>query len=169
MLKEGLLKENIDGEALSWAARCLHMRRESRRILLVISDGAPVDQATLAANEDPRFLDCDLREVIAGSETAGAIELSAIGIKHDVRSYYAEAALIDNPEILDAALISQLGRSFQRETSRNRNPGSGTRDYDRGVSGRAWGSAERGLATRKYVQLSSINVFEDRDLSRIGS
>ena len=115
MLKDGLLKENVDGEALLWAAHRLHARRESRKILLVISDGAPVDQATLGANEDPRYLDSHLRQVITGLETAGQIELSAIGIKHDVQGYYADAALIDNAEALGEALLSQLGQSFQRD------------------------------------------------------
>jgi cobaltochelatase CobT len=124
MLKDGILKENIDGEALSWAVRRLHMCRESRKILLVISDGAPVDQATLGANEDPKYLDSHLREVIAGIENAGEIELSAIGIKHDVRSYYTDAAMIDSAEILGAALLSQLGRSFQCGTLRSRKSGS---------------------------------------------
>jgi cobaltochelatase CobT len=90
----------------------------------VVSDGAPVDQATLGANEDPGYLDRHLRQVIAGIENAGQIELSAIGIKHDVRGYYAEAALIDSAEILGAALLSQLGRSFQCRIPRSRTSGS---------------------------------------------
>ena len=92
MLDASLLKENIDGEALLWASRRLITRRESRKLLIVISDGAPVDQATLEENADKAILDRHLREVIAEIEESGAIELAAIGVKHEAAKYYRNSA-----------------------------------------------------------------------------
>ena len=92
MLDRSILKENIDGEALLWASRRLLMRGESRKLLIVISDGAPVDQATVEENADKAILDRHLREVIAQIEATGTIELAAIGVKHEVAGYYATAS-----------------------------------------------------------------------------
>jgi cobaltochelatase CobT len=108
MMSADLLKENIDGEALAWAARRLLGRPEQRRILLVISDGAPVDQATIEANEDKEILDRHLREVIGEIEKGGQIELTAIGVRHDVDRYYRSARRIDAIEELGPALIGAL-------------------------------------------------------------
>lgn len=105
MLDPGLLKENIDGEALLWASRRLLMRPERRRILIVISDGAPVDQFTLEVNSDKQILDRHLREVIADIQSLGAIELIAIGVKHDTRQYYPSSVRINEVENLGPGLI----------------------------------------------------------------
>jgi cobaltochelatase CobT len=114
MLSADLLKENIDGEALIWAARRLAMRSEQRRILLVISDGAPVDQSTLEANEDKQILDRHLREVIGEIERGGQIELAAIGVRHDVHQYYRFARRIDSIDDLGAALVETLDALLMR-------------------------------------------------------
>jgi len=111
MLKEGLLKENIDGEALTWAAQRLARRPEARKILLVISDGAPVDDATLAF-APPAYLENHLRQVIGTIETSGAIELRAIGIGHDVRRYYSHAITIQDVSALGQTLVAQLAELF---------------------------------------------------------
>lgn len=108
MLSPDLLKENIDGEAVAWAVRRLTLRSEQRRILLVISDGAPVDQATLDANEDKEILDRHLREVIADAERAGQVELAAIGVRHDVDRYYRAARRVDTIDDLGPALVEAL-------------------------------------------------------------
>lgn len=114
MLDSALLKENIDGEALLWASRRLLMRRESRKVLIVISDGAPVDQATLEENKDKAILDRHLREIIAQIESSSSIELAAIGIKHDVQKYYANSARIDNVEALGEALVRMIDKFMTR-------------------------------------------------------
>jgi cobaltochelatase CobT len=108
MLSPDLLKENIDGEALAWAVRRLTLRAEQRRILLVISDGAPVDQATLEANDDKEILDRHLREVIAEIERGGQVELAAIGVRHDVDRYYRAARRVDTIDDLGPALVEAL-------------------------------------------------------------
>ena len=114
MLSSDLLKENVDGEALAWAARRLAPRPEARRVLIVISDGAPVDQATLEANADKRILDRHLRAVIAAIEKAGQIELAAIGIKHDVGDYYRNAVRVEKVEDLGKSLVEMLDRLVAR-------------------------------------------------------
>ena len=93
MLREGLLKENIDGEALTWAHQRLLARPEQRRIMMVISDGAPVDDSTLSVNPG-NYLDQHLREIITWIETRSPVELMAIGIGHDVNRYYRRAVTI---------------------------------------------------------------------------
>ncbi len=108
MLEPGLLKENIDGEALLWASRRLLMRPETRRILIVISDGAPVDQFTLEINSDKQILDRHLRQVIAGIQSSGAIELTAIGVKHDTDEYYPNSIRINQVENLGPGLIRMV-------------------------------------------------------------
>ena len=107
MLKDGLLKENIDGEALRWAYRRLVIRPENRKILMIISDGAPVDDSTLSANA-PGFLESDLRQAINGIQNSKAVELLAIGIGHDVTQYYHKAVTIRQAEELGATMVDQL-------------------------------------------------------------
>jgi cobaltochelatase CobT len=114
MLREGLLKENIDGEALTWAHQRLLRRLEERRILMVISDGTPVDDATLSAN-GAGYLERHLREVIARIESASPVELLAIGIGHDVTQYYRRAVTLVDAEQLGGAMMSELARLFDRE------------------------------------------------------
>ncbi len=111
MLKEGLLKENIDGEAILWACERLLARPEQRRILMVISDGAPVDDSTLSANNGS-YLDSHLREVIAKVEKQLPIELVAIGIGHDVTRYYSRAVTISEIEKLGETMTAQLVSLF---------------------------------------------------------
>ncbi len=111
MLKEGLLKENIDGEALAWGYNRLARRAEERKILIVISDGAPVDDSTLSANQG-NILEDDLRAVIGCIETNRDVELSAIGIGHDVSRYYKRAITITDAEQLGKALVDRLGDLF---------------------------------------------------------
>jgi cobaltochelatase CobT len=113
MMREGLLKENIDGEALLWAHRRLLARPEERRILMVISDGAPVDDSTASANGGT-YLERHLRQVIGWIEGRSNVELSAIGIGHDVTRYYSRAVTIMDAEQLGGALIEQLAALFER-------------------------------------------------------
>lgn len=110
MLEPSLLKENVDGEAILWAARRLLARPERRRMLIVISDGAPVDQATLENNAGKDILDRHLRRVIAEIESAKEIELAAIGVKHDVGRYYRDSVAIDNVEHLGASLVAVIDK-----------------------------------------------------------
>lgn len=114
MLKEGLLKENIDGEALVWAHNRLAARKEQRKILMVISDGAPVDDSTLSVNPS-NILERDLRNVISWIETASPVELTAIGIGHDVTRYYQKALTIADADELASALIGQIGELFDEK------------------------------------------------------
>ena len=111
MLKEGLLKENIDGEALLWAHQRMMARPEQRRILMVISDGAPVDDSTLSAN-DGGYLDAHLREVIHGIEKQSDVELLAIGIGHDVTRYYRHAVMLNDVHKLGDTMLEELVRLF---------------------------------------------------------
>jgi cobaltochelatase CobT len=111
MLKEGMLKENIDGEALAWAYNRLVRRQEQRKILLVISDGAPVDDSTLSANTSG-FLERDLKKIAQWIENNSEIELAAIGIGHDVSRYYSKAMTIPDAGALAEALTSQLTDLF---------------------------------------------------------
>ncbi|MDE3061186.1 MAG: cobaltochelatase subunit CobT, partial [Pseudomonadota bacterium] len=111
MLKDGILKENIDGEAILWACDRLLQRPEQRRILMVISDGAPVDDSTLSANGGS-YLDQHLREVIALVENKMPIELVAIGIGHDVTRYYQRAVTISDIDKLGETMTEQLVELF---------------------------------------------------------
>jgi cobaltochelatase CobT len=113
MMREGLLKENIDGEALLWAHARLLARPEERRILLVISDGAPVDDSTASANGGT-YLERHLRQVIGWIEGRSNVELAAIGIGHDVTRYYSRAVTIMDAEQLGGALIEQLAALFDK-------------------------------------------------------
>jgi cobaltochelatase CobT len=114
MMREGLLKENIDGEALMWAHARLVARPEERRILMVISDGAPVDDSTLSVNSGS-YLERHLRQVIGWIETKSPVELVAIGIGHDVTRYYARAVTIMDVEQLGGTIIEQLASLFDTE------------------------------------------------------
>ncbi len=114
MMKEGLLKENIDGEALEWAHRRMVSRREARKILMVISDGAPVDDSTLSVNPS-NFLEKHLRDVIEMVEKRKAVELLAIGIGHDVTRYYERAVTITDVEQLAGAMTEQLASLFDSD------------------------------------------------------
>jgi len=114
MMKEGLLKENIDGEALEWAYRRMLKRPEARRILMVISDGAPVDDSTLSVNP-ASYLEKHLRDVIEMVETRKAVELIAIGIGHDVTRYYSRAVTITDVEQLAGAMTEQLANLFEQD------------------------------------------------------
>ncbi len=111
MMKEGLLKENIDGEALEWAHRRMCARREVRKILMVISDGAPVDDSTLSVNP-ANYLEKHLRDVIALVERRKMVELLAIGIGHDVTRYYERAVTITDVDQLAGAMTEQLAALF---------------------------------------------------------
>jgi len=119
MMREGLLKENIDGEALMWAHQRLIARYEHRRILMVISDGAPVDDSTLSVNTG-NYLERHLRHVIEEIEQKSPIELSAIGIGHDVTRYYHRAVTIVDAEQLGGAMTSQLIALFAEEAAEPR-------------------------------------------------
>jgi len=118
MMREGLLKENIDGEALIWAHSRLAMRPESRRILMVISDGAPVDDSTLSVNAG-NYLDQHMRHVIAEIENKSSVELTAIGIGHDVTRYYKRAVTILDAEQLGGAMTGQLIDLFAASRARS--------------------------------------------------
>ena len=112
MLREGLLKENIDGEALAWSHERLMRRNEERKIMIVISDGAPVDDSTLSANRED-YLDNHLKEIISSIENESPVELQAIGIGHDVTKYYKNAITINRAEELGEVLLEELTNLFK--------------------------------------------------------
>ena len=114
MMREGLLKENIDGEALLWAHSRLIARPEERRVLMVISDGAPVDDSTLSVNHGA-YLEQHLRKVIEWIETKSPVQLNAIGIGHDVTRYYKRAVTIMDAEQLGGTMVEQLAGLFDEE------------------------------------------------------
>ncbi|MER9074030.1 cobaltochelatase subunit CobT [Mesorhizobium sp. M0904] len=118
MMREGLLKENIDGEALLWAHNRLIARPEQRKILMMISDGAPVDDSTLSVNSG-NYLERHLRAIIELIETRSPVELLAIGIGHDVTRYYRRAVTIVDAEELAGAMTEQLASLFAEETVRD--------------------------------------------------
>jgi cobaltochelatase CobT len=111
MMREGLLKENIDGEALDWAHKRLLGRSEQRKILMMISDGAPVDDSTLSVNPG-NYLERHLRHIIEEIETRSPVELIAIGIGHDVTRYYRRAVTIVDAEELGGAITEKLAELF---------------------------------------------------------
>ena len=114
MLREGILKENIDGEALLWAHNRLLSRSEQRRILMVISDGAPVDDSTLSVNPG-NYLEKHLRQVIDDIERRSPVELLAIGIGHDVTRYYRRAVTINDVDQLGGAMVEKLAELFEED------------------------------------------------------
>jgi cobaltochelatase CobT len=119
MMREGLLKENIDGEALDWAHKRLLARTEQRRILMMISDGAPVDDSTLSVNPG-NYLEKHLRRVIEEIETRSMVELIAIGIGHDVTRYYRRAVTIVDAEELGGAMTEKLAELFEETATPDR-------------------------------------------------
>jgi cobaltochelatase CobT len=136
MMREGLLKENIDGEALDWAHQRLLGRPEQRKILMMISDGAPVDDSTLSVNPG-NYLERHLRYVIEEIETRSPVELIAIGIGHDVTRYYRRAVTIVDAEELGGAMTEKLAELFDENTTKTepakpvRSPKRGRRPPDR--------------------------------------
>jgi len=118
MLREGILKENIDGEALDWAHKRLLSRYEERKILMVISDGAPVDDSTLSTNSG-NYLETHLRGVIHYIENKSPVELLAIGIGHDVTRYYSRAVTLTDAEQLGGAVTEQLANLFEEKSYNN--------------------------------------------------
>lgn len=158
MMREGLLKENIDGEALLWAHDRLLARAEQRKILMVISDGAPVDDSTLSVNLG-NYLERHLRQVIEDIETRSPVELIAIGIGHDVTRYYKKAVTIVDAEQLGGAMTEQLATLFDENDSRPRpeamalargsraaSPGSGAIPRSSAISGASAGPPRYGGA-----------------------
>jgi cobaltochelatase CobT len=121
MMREGLLKENIDGEALDWAHKRLLGRPEQRKILMMISDGAPVDDSTLSVNPG-NYLERHLRWVIEEIETRSPVELIAIGIGHDVTRYYRRAVTIVDAEELGGAMTEKLAELFEETTGASERP-----------------------------------------------
>ena len=113
MLKEGILKENIDGEAILWAHSRLKKRKEERKILMVISDGAPVDDSTLSVNPG-NYLELHLKKVIKWIENHSDIEINAIGIGHDVTNYYDNALKIADVSELGDAIVDRLVDLFSK-------------------------------------------------------
>ncbi len=122
MMREGLLKENIDGEALAWAHARLVARPEQRRILMTISDGAPVDDSTTSVNNGS-YLEVHLRQVIAEIENRSSVELVAIGIGHDVTRYYKRAVTISDPSELAGAMTDKLVELFEEDGKAPRRAG----------------------------------------------
>jgi cobaltochelatase CobT len=116
MMREGLLKENIDGEALAWAHQRLLARPEQRRILMMISDGAPVDDSTLSVNSGS-YLERHLRQVIEEIETRSSVELVAIGIGHDVTRYYRRAVTVTDAEELAGVMTDKLAELFDEDVA----------------------------------------------------
>ena len=117
MLKEGLLKENIDGEALKWAYNKVLGRKEERKILMVISDGAPVDDSTLSTNTSD-YLESNLKKTVKWIENKTNIELLAIGIGHDVTRYYEKAVKIADVQDLGDVMINELTELFSKNKSK---------------------------------------------------
>lgn len=122
MMREGLLKENIDGEALMWAHNRLINRPEQRKIMMMISDGAPVDDSTLSVNPG-NYLERHLRAVIEQIETRSSVELLAIGIGHDVTRYYRRAVTIVDADELAGAMTEQLAALFEDTSTAPRRGG----------------------------------------------
>ena len=114
LLREGILKENVDGEALQWAYNRLEYRQEKRKILIVISDGAPVDDSTLSVNPG-NYLEKNLRDTILKIENKNNVELIAIGIGHDVSRYYTKAVTIMDVDQLGEVLLKELSEIFSNK------------------------------------------------------
>ena len=111
MLKEGILKENIDGEAITWAFQRIRKRKEERKIIMVISDGAPVDDSTLSVNSGD-YLEKHLKQIVKLIEDKSDVEIIAIGIGHDVQRYYKHAIKINDVNELGDVMINQLTELF---------------------------------------------------------
>ena len=117
MLKEGLLKENIDGEALLWAYKRIAKRKEERKILMVISDGAPVDDSTLSVNSGD-YLEKHLKHTVKWIEESSNIEILAVGIGHDVTRYYKKAIKIADVQELGDVMVNQLTKLFSEKKNK---------------------------------------------------
>ena len=117
MLKEGLLKENIDGEALLWAFNRILKRREERKILMIISDGAPVDDSTLSVNSGD-YLEKHLKQSVKWIEESSNVEVLAVGIGHDVTRYYKKAIKIADVQELGDVMINQLTDLFSEKNTK---------------------------------------------------
>jgi cobaltochelatase CobT len=115
MLRPGLLKENVDGEALLWAASRLRSSSKKRRLLIIVSDGAPVDDSTLQAN-DPGYLERHLRAVISELEASDDVRLAAVGIGYDLGLYYSRSTVVQTPEDLGVAMVDLLERMLLDES-----------------------------------------------------
>ena len=149
MMREGLLKENIDGEALDWAHKRLLARTEQRKILMMISDGAPVDDSTLSVNAG-NYLERHLRWVIEEIETRSPVELIAIGIGHDVTRYYRRAVTIVDAEELGGAMTEKLAELFEKQaTAEPAAPPKRRPTRERGRR-RPPGSALRGRSSTRF-------------------
>ena len=120
MLKEGILKENIDGEAIKWALNRIKKRKEERKIIMVISDGAPVDDSTLSTNSG-NYLEKNLKQTVKFIEDKSNIEILAIGIGHDVSRYYSKAIKIADVQELGDVMIDQLSNLFSKKTLKSLN------------------------------------------------
>ena len=160
MMREGLLKENIDGEALDWAHKRLLARTEQRKILMMISDGAPVDDSTLSVNAG-NYLERHLRQVIEEIETRSPVELIAIGIGHDVTRYYRRAVTIVDAEELGGAMTEKLAELFDEHAAGRRAPGAARRavrpcasDRARSPSGGAYAGALPPVTRRPGLPLA---------------
>ena len=119
MLKEGLFKENIDGEALLWAFNRIAKRKEERKILMIISDGAPVDDSTLSVNSGD-YLEKHLKQAVKWIEENSNIEILAIGIGHDVTRYYKKAIKIADVQELGDVMVNQLTKLFSEKNNKTR-------------------------------------------------
>ena len=117
MLKEGLLKENIDGEALLWAFKRITARKEERKILMIISDGAPVDDSTLSVNSGD-YLEKHLKQTVKWIEENSNVEILAVGIGHDVTRYYSKAIKIADVQELGDVMINQLTKLFSEKNNK---------------------------------------------------
>ena len=117
MLKEGLLKENIDGEAILWAYNRIKKRNEERKIIMIISDGAPVDDSTLSVNSGD-YLEKHLKQTVKWIEENSNIEILAVGIGHDVTRYYKRAIKITDVQELGDVMINQLTKLFSEKNNK---------------------------------------------------
>lgn len=156
MMREGLLKENIDGEALLWAHDRLMARTEQRKILMVISDGAPVDDSTLSVNVG-NPLEKHLREVIAHIEGVSPVELIAVGIGHDVTRWYRRAVTIVEAEQLGGVMTDKLAELFSEEDTRTAKSSKGpppTRDARGGAVGAAAAAASRAVKRTTFGEVA---------------
>ena len=159
MMREGLLKENIDGEALIWAHNRLLARPEQRRILMVISDGAPVDDSTLSVNAG-NYLEKHLRNVIEDIETQSPVELIAIGIGHDVTRYYRRAVTIVDAEQLGGAMTDKLAELFDEnnEGGKKMEKGMNTGALKAGSKSTPQAASGEARATRAGVRTGAVPV-----------
>ena len=161
MMREGLLKENIDGEALIWAHDRLMGRPEQRRIMMVISDGAPVDDSTLSVNTS-NYLEAHLRQVIEYIENKSPVELLAIGIGHDVTRYYRRAVTIVDAEQLGGAMTDKLAELFDEQGSTSRKNQALTRVVEEASR------SKKTIMSPKTVPKTTVSGIKRADPGEIG-